>query len=73
MAMTLHPQTASTVLNLSHGREWDPGPLPLSACIMFYNEKSCSPVRWAAGCWAGKPKGVSGAGILPHGEPDVQW
>lgn len=25
--------------NLSHGREWDSGPLPPSACIMSYSNK----------------------------------
>ena len=39
VAMTSCPQTAPTVLNLSHGRERDPGPLSLSACIMCYNEE----------------------------------
>ena len=28
-----------SLLNQTHGRGWDPGPLPPSACIMFYKDK----------------------------------
>ena len=35
MAMTLCPQTAPNVLNLSYRRGWDPGSLPPSVLIMF--------------------------------------
>lgn len=41
--MTLCPQTAPHVLDLSQGRGWDPSPLPPSALIIFCNHKSGYP------------------------------
>ena len=68
MAMTLCPQTAPNVLNLSYRRGWDPGSLPPSVLIMFCNYKRS---RCPDG-WVGTSRGGHGVGILPHREPDVQ-
>lgn len=71
--MTLCPQTASNVLNLSYRHGWDPGSVPPSVLIMFCNYKrSRCPDGWVAAGWA-HLEGAMGVGILPHGEPDVQW